>query len=126
MSYGEMAFLAEELSRSFNLKNGDEVIPDVVKTEEVRPTKSHIVNHNLTTANQIYEIKIPKEGLRGWSLKCRSKVDIHYSFEPSFSTYMTLGSAETVNQDTAPNASIYSIYVRCATANVVVELELWS
>lgn len=96
-----------------------------VATEETRPIWPHIINHNLTEANRIYEIKIPREGLRVWSLRCRDDVNIHYSFEPSFSTYMTLDSGETVNQDTSPNKSIYAIYVRCATPNVTVELELW-
>ncbi len=129
-SYVHDIFMAEEISRGIKIDVGDVItpeikIPEFTKTEETRPTWPHIINHNLTEVNKIYEIKIPREGLRVWSLRCRNKVDIQYSFEPSFSTYMTLGSGETVNQDTAPNTSIYSIYVRSATANVTVELELW-
>ena len=123
MSYGEMAFLAEEISRNISIPSQTQEV--VIKTEEVRPTKPHIINHNLTEVNKIYEIKIPREGLKAWSLKCRNKVDVQYSFEPSFSTYMTLGSGETVNQDTAPNTSIYAIYVRSFTSNITIELELW-
>ena len=118
MSYGEMAFLAEEIARNIHIPQ-----QEIIKTTEERPKTSHIINYHLTTANQTYKIKLQKEGLKAWSLKCRTKVDIQYSFEPTFSTYMTLGSGETLNEDTVPSLS--SVYVKCATANVVVELEEW-
>jgi len=98
---------------------------EVVTTQEVRATRPHIVNQNLTVANRIYEIKIPRHGVRTWSLRCRNDANLQYAFEPSFSTYMTLPTGESLNENTAPNKSIYAIYVRCATANVVTELELW-
>ena len=95
-----------------------------VRTEEKRPRKPHIINHRLTIANRWYEIKLPVEGLKVWKLKCRTSNDILYSFESSASTYSTLSAGETLSEDTAPEGS-HAIYVRCATANVTVELELW-
>ena len=94
-----------------------------VKTDEKRPRKPHVINHTLTTANQWYEIKLPVEGVKAWSLRCRESNDLHYKFD-SGSTYMTLASGETLSEDTAPK-DINSIFVRSATANVTLELELW-
>jgi len=97
----------------------------VVVTEEIRPTVPHIINQILPVANRIYEIKIPRFDVRTWSLRCRNDINLQYSFEPSFSTYMTLPSGQPLNEFTSPNRSIYAVYVRSPTANVVAELELW-
>ena len=98
------------------------VLPPV-KTEEARPRKPHIINHKLTTSNQWYEIKLPVDGVKAWSLRCRESNDINYKFD-SGSTYMTLASGETLSEDTAPK-DINSIFVRSATADVTLEMELW-
>ena len=37
---------------------------------------------------------------------------------------MTLTKGGTLSEDTAPDG-IHAIYIRCSTANVVIELELW-
>ena len=99
------------------------VMPPII-TEEKSPRKPHIINHSLTTANQWYEIKLPVDGLKAWSLRCRGGNDIHYKFD-SGSTYMTLTNGETISENTAPK-DINSIFVRSAIAEVILELELWS
>jgi len=96
----------------------------VVETEEVRPTKPHIVNHYLSSANQWYEIQLPIDTVT-WQLKTRGNYDLLYSFEPTHSTYMTLVRGSVLTENTAPNMSIKSIYVMCETAGIDVELELW-
>lgn len=96
----------------------------VNKTEETRPTRPHIINHSLTNANQWYEIRLPKDVIT-WQLKARGDYEIFYSFEPSHVTYMTLPSGSVLTENTAPNKSIRSVYVSCATAGVVVEIEMW-
>ena len=96
----------------------------VTKTEETRPTRPHIINHILNTANTWYEIRLPKDVVT-WQLKARGDYELFYSFEPSHNTYMTLPSGSVLTENTAPNKSIRSVYVSCATANVVVEIEMW-
>lgn len=98
------------------------VLPSV-RTEEIRPRKPHIINHSLNTANQWYEIKLPVEGVKTWSLRCRESNDIHYKFDSGY-VYKTLSAGGEISQDTAPGP-VNSIFVRCATANVTIELELW-
>ena len=96
----------------------------VVKTEERRP--SHplpIINHVLNTANQWYEIKFPPGGVKAWSLRLRESNDMNYKYD-SGSTYKTLSAGGEISQDTFPTP-IKSIFVRCDTANVTVELEVW-
>ena len=100
-------------------------IQKVIKTEEIRPRHPHIVNQILHQANTWYEIKLPSEGVKAWSLRCREDHDINYCFEPSASTYMTLTAGNVLSEDTAPEGNlIHAIYVRCAEA-VTVEFELW-
>ena len=96
---------------------------ETVKTEDVAPTKPHIMNHVLNDANTWYEIPIPKD-IKTWSMNARGAYDILYSFEPSHSTYRTLFSGTFIDSDTAPN-SINKIYVSCATAGAVVEVLLF-
>ena len=95
-----------------------------IKTEEIRPTRPHIINHYLRNANIWYEIKLPIDN-RTWQLKARGNYDLFYSFEPSASTYMTLVKGSVLSENTAPNKNINAIYVMCETANVTIELELW-
>jgi len=96
----------------------------VTRTEEIRPTSPHIVNHNLNQANTWYEIRIPKD-VRTWQMQARGDYDMYYSFEPSHSTYMTLASGAVLSESTAPNMSIRSIYVMSGTSGALVELEMW-
>jgi Na+-transporting methylmalonyl-CoA/oxaloacetate decarboxylase gamma subunit len=93
---------------------------DSTKTEEVAPTKPHIMNHILNDASTWYEIPIPKD-IRTWSMNARGAYDILYAFEPSHSTYRTLFSGMFIDSDTAPN-NVNKIYVSSATAGAVVEV----
>ena len=125
--YTETILLSEEIGRQLKNNSKDVKVEHIVKTEEKRPKRPHLINHKLTTANQVYEIKLPVKGLKTWSLSLRENQDLHYSFEPSMSTYITLKKGATLSEDTAPEGlDIHAIYVRCATAAVTVELELWS
>ena len=94
-----------------------------IPTEEVAPTKPHIINHVLNTANTWYQIPIPKD-IRTWSMNARGTYDIMYSFEPSHSTYRTLFSGMFLDSDTAPN-NISEIYVSSDTAGAVVEISMF-
>lgn len=91
-----------------------------IETEETRPTKPHIMNHVLNTANTWYEVDIPRD-IRTWSMNARGEYDLFYSFEPSHATYRTLFSGMFLDSDTAPN-NINKIYVSSATSGAVVEL----
>jgi len=93
-------------------------------TAEAVPRIPHIMNVALTVASTWYEIKFPFNTVT-WMMKARGAFDILYSYEPTASTYMTIASGNTLSEDTIPNRSIGSIFVSCATAGVVVELELW-
>ena len=125
--YAKTILMAEEIGRQIKSSIKDVKVDNVIKTEEKRPKRPHIINHKLTTANQVYEIKLPVKGLKTWSLSLRENQDIIYSFEPSMSTYITLKKGATLSEDTAPEGlDIHAIYVQCATADVTVELELWS
>jgi len=100
------------------------VSKQVTKTEEVRPTKPHIINHVLTEANTWYEIRLPEDVVT-WQMVARGDYDLEYSFEPSQATTMVLPSGSILNENTAPNMSIRSIYVRCGTAGSQVDIEMW-
>ena len=137
-SYAHDVFLAEEIGnrvstqvdgkmkitlRESKLGQADKP-SEYVKTEEARPRFPHIINYSIHEANRWYEIMLPKKGVKTWSLRCRESHAINYCFEPTASTYMTLLSGETLSESTAPHG-VHAIYVRCATANVTIELELW-
>lgn len=94
-----------------------------VETEEVAPTKPHIMNHILNTANTWYTIPIPKD-IRTWSMNARGEYDLLYAFEPSHATYKTLFSGMFLDSDTAPN-NISTIYVSSSTAGAVVEISMF-
>lgn len=96
----------------------------VVETEEIRPTRPHIINHVLNEADRWYEIRLPVDAIT-WQLRARGNYDLLYSFEPSHATYMTLTRGDTLTEDTAPHMGIKSIYVMCETAGVTSELEVW-
>ena len=96
----------------------------VIKTDEKRPRHPHIINYSINESDKWYEIKLPSEGVKSWSLKCRSHYDINYCFEPTASTYMTLTKGATLSEDTAPEG-VHSIYVKCSESDVVIEVELW-
>ena len=126
MSFAHDTFLAEEIGLSVarNIKIPSQTNEVVVKTEEKRPQHPHIVNYSVHEANRWYEIKLPRENVKAWQLRCREDNDINYCFEPSASTFMTLSAGATLSQDTAPD-DIHAVYVRCATADITIELELW-
>ena len=95
-----------------------------VITEEKRPRiPLPIINHFLTEADKWYEIKFPPKVTKTWSLRLRESNDLLYKYT-SGSTYKTLSAGGEISQDTYP-ASIQSIFVKCATASVTVELEIW-
>ena len=96
----------------------------IVATEEIRPTRPHIMNHYLANANQWYEVRLPTDAIT-WQFKARGNYDLSYSFEPSHSTYMTLTRGSVLTENTAPNMSIRAIYVMSETAGVTAELEVW-
>lgn len=102
----------------------EEETPKEVVTEEKRPKHPHIVNYSIHEANKWYEIMLPTEGVKAWTLRCREKHDINYCYEPSHSTYITLSKGDVLSEDTAPKM-IHAIYVRSPVANVTVEVELW-
>ena len=125
--YAKSILMAEEIGRHIKSSLKDVQVEHIVKTDEKRPTRPHIINHKLTNADQIYEIRLPVKGVKAWSLSLRENQDLLYSFEPSFSTYVTLKKGATLNEDTAPKGlDRPAIYVKCSTADVTVELELWS
>ncbi len=126
MSFAHDTFLAEEIGKeiSRNIKIPIKNQEVVIKTEEKRPQHPHIVNYSVHEANRWYEIKLPRENVKAWQLRCREDNDINYCFEPSASTFMTLSAGATLSQDTAPEG-IHSVYVRCAIADITIELELW-
>ena len=126
MSFAKDIFLAEEIGKeiSRNIKIPQQTNEVVIKTEEKRPRYPHTINYLIHEANRRYEIKFPIEGVKAWNLRCREDNDINYCFESSASTFITLSAGATLSQDTAPEG-VHSIYVRCATANVTIELEIW-
>ena len=97
----------------------------VIKTEEIRPTRPHIINHTLMQANAWYEIPIPTD-ISTWSMNARGTYDILYSFEPSHSTYRTLFQGTFLDSDTMPHGvTPTAIYVSSDTAGAVVEMALF-
>ncbi len=125
MSYGEQAFLAEEIGREVARNISIPSSPDVIiKTEEVRPTTASIINHHLNNANEWYTIKLDRN-LVTWQLRCRDYYDVLYSYSPTHATYFSLKSGEVLSADVSPNKDINSIFVMCETPTIV-ELECWT
>jgi len=128
MNFTKEVFLAEEIARQMqiqsptSLKFSSSQTP--VKTLETPPTTADILNHHLNEANKWYEIKLDRRMVT-WQLRCRTNNDLHYSYSPSQVTYFTLKGGEVLGADVSPNADLNAIWVRCATAGVVVELEFW-
>jgi len=120
MSFAESVFMAEEIARQIKIPSPP--IQEPLKTEEVRPTTAHMINHHIK-ANVWTEVKFPKN-LGAWQMSCRDNYDIHYCFEPSASTYKTLKAGAIVSEDTSPDKSINAIYIRCENSTIV-EIELW-
>ena len=127
MSFAEQIFLAEEIGREVarNIQIPAQIPSQPLETQEKRPQHPHIVNYSIHEANKWYEIKLPRLGVLAWNLRCREEYNINYCFEPSASTFMTLSAGASLSQDTAPEG-IHSIYVRCTTADVTIELEVWN
>ncbi len=124
--YSEMAFLAEEIGLSVAKNISIPSSPDViVRTEETRPTKAHIVNHHLNNANEWYRVEIPRNVVT-WQLRMRENVDIKYSYSPSHQTYFSLKSGEILSADVAPNQTLNAVWIVCETANKIAELETWT
>jgi hypothetical protein len=124
MSYAEQVFLAEEIGREVARNIPQPQLPQEVKTEEIRPTTAHIINHNLNNANTWYEIKLPQDAIT-WQLKARGNYELLYSYSPTHQTYMTLTKGDVLSADTSPDKNINAVYVMCNTAGVVAELEVW-
>ena len=97
---------------------------DVRKVADVVPRIPHIINYVLKEADTWYEIKFPPNTVT-WMIRARTSVDLDYTFEPSGSTYMTLNSGTVLTENTVPNRSIWSVFVRCGTADTTVEIEVW-
>ena len=129
MSYAEQIFLAEEIARqvsqiTYPSPPSQPPIQQVIKTEEIRPTKADIINHNLTNANQWYEIKLSRN-IVTWQITVRGNHEIKYSYSPTHATFRTLRAGEILEADTSPNTDINAIYVMSTEGGVVVELEFW-
>ena len=124
MDWVGQTFLAEEIASNIHIQIEGAVIPKVVKTEEVRSQHPHIINHNLTNANQWYEIKISQDVIT-WQIKARGNYELLYSYSPTHQTYMTLVAGNVLSADTATDKNLNAIYVMCETPNVIVELESW-
>ena len=125
MSYAEQVFLAEEIGREVarNIKIPSQK-EEIIKTEEIRTTTAHIINHHLNNANTWYEIKLPIDAVT-WQIKARGNYELCYSYSPTHQTYMTLAKGDVLSADTSPNKNINAVYVMCETAGVIVELEVW-
>ncbi len=133
LSWPQTFVLGEEIARGIKSEIRDAIVPEVklpepVITEEIRPKSPQIINHNLTNANQWYELKIPIN-VSVWQIRCRTNNDILYSYSPTHQTFRTLIAGEVLSADTAPKdieqSEYGSIFVTCATTGVVVELEYW-
>jgi len=127
MSWSEQIFLAEEIGREVarNISFPQIQIPEVVKTEETRPTTAHMINHHLNNANQWYEIKLSRD-LITWQIRARGKYDLKYSYSPTHQNYFTLSKGDVLSADTSPNSDLNAIWVCCETSGVVCELECWT
>ena len=119
MNWGQSIVMAEESKGSFQQSP-----QQVVKTLEVPPKTADILNHHLNNANQWYEIKLNKD-MVVWQLRCRQNYDINYSYSPSATTFFTLRAGEVLSADTSPNKTLNAVWVRCATSNVIIEIEFW-
>ena len=133
MSYAEQLFLAEEIGRQIKIQSQQSLtlqsssqatINPLVNVKEIIPTTADILNHHLNEASKWYEIKLDRRMVT-WQLRCRSNNGLHYSYSPACQTYFTLKSGEVLSADVSPNSDLNAIWVRCATANVIVELEFW-
>ena len=123
MNWPQIAVLSEEIA--YNIKLPNVILPPqepFVPTEEKRPTTAHIINHHIK-ANIWAEIKMPRD-MEAWQMSCRDDYDVYYCFEPSASTYKTLKAGAIVSEDTSPNKTLNSIYLRCAN-DTIIEIELW-
>ena len=123
MSYAHDVFLAEEIGNNVHVKSttivkGNEIIENNNKP----PSKPYILNYHLNDPNRWYAIVLPKIGTEVWSLRCRDKYDLYYSYSPAHNTYMTLPSGLTLSEDTAPHRD--KIYVMCKY-KTIVEVEVW-
>jgi len=138
MGYEHEIFLAEEIANQVGNKVEETVKTSLreskigeadkpsehIKTEEARPRFPHIINYSIHEADKWYEIMLLKKGIKTWSLSLRENYDINYCFEPSHSTFLTLKKGAVLTEDTAPQG-VHAIYVKCSTANVTIEVELW-
>lgn len=98
---------------------------EFVRTYERRPKRGLVENYHLNDPNTWYKIEIP-HNILVWSLRLRQEQNLHYTYEPSHATYMTLNAGETLSEDTSPNRGIRAIYVQCDTANSIAEFEVWT
>jgi len=132
MSYAEQVFMAEEISRQILASTpvtnpsppSQPPVQQVIKTEEIRPTKADIINHHLNNANEWYEIRIPKDTVT-WQITVRGSHEIQYSYSPTHQTFRTLRAGEVLEADTAPNETLNAIWVMSEEGSVIVEIEVW-
>ncbi len=95
-----------------------------VKVTEEVPRTPNIINHNLTVANDWYEIRIPVDAV-AWKMKARGNHTMYYSYEQNHVTFITMDPGQVVTGDTMPNKGIRAVYVMSNDNDVVVEFEVW-
>ncbi len=85
------------------------------------PIEDHdILNTTLSIANTWILIKLPYE-TESWLMQARTSVAINWRLGRKSKEFMTLKAGYVHVEDTSPRF----IWVRSATAGVVVELEIW-
>lgn len=89
-------------------------------------TNPKVSNLTLTSANTEYSYTFPIK-TTSWSLKARTAVDLKYSW--------TSGESGTVFKTVPAGSEVYEenilmnnniIYIQCATAGTIVEIEYWT
>ncbi len=116
--------IGREITKGVKIEVPDFKSPSSIQTEEIRPSKAHIINHHLNNANEWYQIDLPK-GAVTWAITVRGNHEIRYSYSPAHQNYRTLREGESLEADTAPDATLNSIWVLSEEGNVIVEIEVW-
>jgi hypothetical protein len=82
-----------------------------------------IVNLPLTTAGTVYSYEFPTV-TRTLTISCRQGKDVYVSKTADFATYFTIPGVAAYYE----NSVIWSgsLYFKCNTSDVVLELILWS
>jgi len=95
---------------------------EYIKTAEVEPSLSHIINH-IVSQNVWASIPIPSD-ISVWAMKSRNQRLLYYSFDPSHATYSSVYAGMVLTSSTAPDKT-REIYVMSPNGNDTIELELW-